>query len=125
MITETPNIQRQVQPEARFVTLLKNEFIKHAKEINKLHEDIENIDVSGGSSVDLSNYYTKQQTNSAISSAINNIGSTIDTNTTYQLVKSNSTISLNGSDGSATSVTDVGTQDTSIPTSTIDSLFPL
>ena len=120
MITETPNIQRQVQPEGRFVNLLKNEFIKHAKEINRLQGNIDSIERGD---VDLQNYYTKQQTNSQISSAINSIHFPQDTNTTYELVKSNSTISLNGSDGSQMSVTDVGTQDTKIPTSTIDSLF--
>lgn len=123
MITETPNLQRQIQPESRFVTLLKNEFVKHAKEINRLQENIDNIEVSGGSSVDLSNYYTKQQTNNAISSALNSVSGITDTNTTYRLVKSNTTISLNGSDGTSTSVTDVGTQDEEIPASMIDALF--
>lgn len=122
MITETPNIQRQVQPEGRFVTLLKNEFVKHAKEINRLHRTVEDIETGD---VDLQNYYTKQQTDREISGAINSIVFPQDTNTTYELVKSNTTISLNGSDGSQMSVTDVGTQDTNIPTSTIDSLFAL
>lgn len=120
MITETPNIQRQVQPEGRFVTLLKNEFIKHAKEINRLHKTVEDIETGD---VDLQNYYTKQQTEREIYSAINDIVFPIDTNTTYELIKSNTTITLTGSDGSQMSVTDVGTQDTRIPTSTIDSLF--
>lgn len=122
MITETPNIQRQVQPEGRFVTLLKNEFIKHAKEINRLHKTVEDIETGD---VDLQNYYTKQQTKREIYSAINDIVFPQDTNTTYELVKSSSTITLTGSDGSQMSVTDVGTQDTRIPTSTIDSLFAL
>lgn len=122
MITETPNIQRQVQPEGRFVTLLKNEFIKHAKEINRLHKTVEDIETGD---VDLHNYYTKQQTDREISEAINDIVFPLDTNTTYELVKSSSTITLTGSDGSQMSVTDVGTQDTMIPTSTIDSLFAL
>lgn len=122
MITETPNIQRQLQPEGRFVNLIKNEFIKHAKEINRLNENIGNVQAGGGS-VDLSNYYTKQQTNSQINNALSSIDGIRDTNTTYQLVKSNTTISLNGSDGSQMSVTDVGTQDSNIPTSMIDALF--
>lgn len=120
MITETPNIQRQVQPEGRFVTLLKNEFVKHAKEINRLHRTVEDIETGD---VDLQNYYTKQQTDREISEAINDIVFPLDTNTTYELIKSNATITLTGSDGSQMSVTDVGTQDTRIPTSTIDSLF--
>lgn len=123
MITETPNLQRQIQPESRFVTLLKNEFVKHAKEINRLQENIDNIEVSGGSSVDLSNYYTKQQTNNAISSALNSVSGITDTNTTYRLTKTNSTIYLTGSDGTSTSVSDVGTQDEEITTSMIDALF--
>lgn len=123
MITETPNLQRQIQPEGRFVTLLKNEFVKHAKEINRLQENIDNIEVSGGSSVDLSNYYTKQQTNNAISSALNSISGITDTNTTYRLTKTNSTIYLTGSDGTSTSVSDIGTQDEEITTSMIDALF--
>ena len=122
MIAETPNIQRQVQPEARFVTLLKNEFVKHAKEINRLHKTVEDIETGD---VDLRNYYTKQQTDREISEAINDIVFPTDTNTTYELIKSSSTITLTGSDGSQMSVTDVGTQDTRIPTSTIDSLFAL
>lgn len=58
MIAETPSLQKQLKPEARFVTLIKNEFVRHAKEINKLSKNIQNID--GSSSADLSNYYTKQ-----------------------------------------------------------------
>lgn len=123
MITETPNIQRQVQPESRFITLLKNEFIKHAKEINRLQKTVDDIEISGGGSVNLSNYYTKQQTNSAIANAINSVSGITDTNTTYQLVKSNSRIILNGSDGSTSYVTDNGTQDEEISTSMIDALF--
>lgn len=123
MIAETPALQRQVQPEGRFVNLIKNEFIKHAKEINRLNKEIEDIDGSGGSSPDLSNYYTKQQTNGKIAEAISSIDGITDTNTTYRISKSNTTISLIGSDGSTTSVTDVGTQDESIPTSMIDALF--
>ena len=45
MIAETPALQKQVQPEGRFVTLLKNEFVKHAKEINKLCEKKVDINV--------------------------------------------------------------------------------
>lgn len=120
MITETPNIQRQINPEGRFVTLLKNEFIKHAKEINRLHKNIDNIEIGN---VDLKDYYTKEQTNKKIEDEIKDIVLSQDTNTTYQLVKSNSTISLNGSDGSQMSVTDVGTQDSKIPTNMIDALF--
>ena len=123
MITEIPNIQRQVSPESRFITLLKGEFVKHAKEINRLQRVIENIDVSGGTPTDLSNYYTKQQTNNKIAEAINGIEGITDTNTTYTLSKTNSTITLTGSDGSTTSVTDVGVEDESIPTSMIDALF--
>ena len=123
MITETPALQRQINPEGRFVTLIKNEFIKHAKEINRLNIEVANIDGSGGVPPDLSNYYTKQQTNSKIAEAVGSIDGITDTNTTYELVKSNSTISLNGSDGSQMSVTDVGTQDTKIPTNMIDALF--
>lgn len=124
MISEVPNLQKKVIPENRFITLIKEEFIKHAKEINKLHKDIDGIEITGGGSqVDLSNYYTKSQTNSAISNAISGINGITDTNTTYQLVKTNSTISLNGSDGSTSTVTDVGTQDEEISTSMIDALF--
>lgn len=120
MITETPNIQRQINPEGRFVTLIKNEFIKHAKEINRLHRTVEDIETG---EVDLKNYYTKRETDGEISRAIDEIVFPMDTNTTYELVKSSSTISLNGSDGSQMSVTDVGTQDDKIPTNMIDALF--
>lgn len=123
MITETPALQRQINPEGRFVTLIKNEFVKHAKEINRLNKEIQDIDGSGGTSPDLSNYYTKQQTNNKIAEAISSIDGITDTNTTYRISKSSSTISLIGSDGSTTSVTDTGTQDESIPTSMIDALF--
>ncbi len=124
MITETPALQKQIQPEGRFVTLIKNEFIKHAKEINRLHNDIKNIEITGGgSTVDLSNYYTKQQTNSVISNAIVNISGITDTNTTYSLSKNNNTIILTGSDGSSFSVVDTGTADESISTTMIDALF--
>ncbi len=120
MITETPNIQRQLQPEGRFVNLIKNEFIKHAKEINRLHRNVEDIE-SGD--VDLQNYYTKAQTDREISGRISEIVFPQDTNTTYELIKSSSTITLTGSDGSQMSVTDVGTQDDKIPTNMIDALF--
>lgn len=120
MITETPALQRQINPEGRFVTLLKNEFIKHAKEINRLHRSVEDIETG---EVDLKNYYTKRETEGEISKAIDDIVFPQDTNTTYELVKSNTTISLNGSDGSQMSVTDVGTQDDKIPTNMIDALF--
>lgn len=123
MIAETPSLQRQVQPEGRFVTLIKNEFIKHAKEINRLNKQIEVIDGSGGTPPDLSDYYTKQETDDKIGEAVTYIGGITDTNTTYQLVKTNNTISLNGSDGSSSTVTDVGTQDEEISTSMIDALF--
>lgn len=37
MITEVPNLQRTVKPsEERYTNLIKNEFMKHAKEINRL-----------------------------------------------------------------------------------------
>ena len=123
MISETPALQRQLQPEGRFVNLIKNEFIKHAKEINRLNIEVANIDGSGGVPPDLSNYYTKQQTNSKIAEAVSSIDDITDTNTTYRLTKSSSTITLTGSDGSTTSVTDIGTVDESIPTSMIDALF--
>ena len=124
MINETPGLQREIKPENRFIQLIKNEFIKHAKEINRLNKDIENIEITGGgSTVDLSNYYTKSQTNLAISNAIGNISGITDTNTTYTLSKTNSTIILTGSDGTTTSVTDVGTTDESITTTMIDALF--
>ena len=70
MIAETPSLQRQVQPEGRFVTLIKNEFVKHAKEINRLNQIVKDVEAGD---VDLSNYYTKQQTNTAIQVAIGSV----------------------------------------------------
>ena len=45
MIPETPMLQKKVsQGEERYTTLVKNEFIKHAKEINRLNKKLEEVD---------------------------------------------------------------------------------
>ena len=45
MIAETPNLQRTVsQSEERYTNLIKQEFIKHAKEINRLNSKIEELE---------------------------------------------------------------------------------
>ena len=44
MIPEVPSIQRQIKPEERFINLIKNEFVKHAKEINLLEEKIKELE---------------------------------------------------------------------------------
>ncbi len=45
MIAETPNLQRTVsQSEERYTNLIKQEFIKHAKEINRLGAKIEDLE---------------------------------------------------------------------------------
>lgn len=64
MITETPSLQKQVQPEGRFVNLIKQEFIKHAKEINRLEKDVDY------------KYYTKDEVDIAISEALADLMST-------------------------------------------------
>ena len=64
MITETPSLQKQVQPEGRFVNLIKQEFIKHAKEINRLEKDVDY------------KYYTKDEVDIAISEALADLLST-------------------------------------------------
>ena len=81
----------------------------HELSLNRLNREIEDIDGSGGTPPDLSNYYTKQQTNNVIAEAISGIEGITDTNTTYQLTKNNTTITLHGSDGTTMSVTDIGT----------------
>ena len=58
MISEFPNIPRQLTPEDRFIISVKNELRKHAQEINKLSKSIKGIDLSN-LTIDLSDYYTK------------------------------------------------------------------
>ena len=58
MISEFPNIPRQLTPEDRFIISVKNELRKHAQEINKLSKSIKGID--------LSDYYTKGEMDTVI-----------------------------------------------------------
>lgn len=65
MISESPNIPRQITPEDRFIISLKSELRKHAEEINKLAKGIKGIDLSK-ITVDLSDYYTKEEMDQAL-----------------------------------------------------------
>lgn len=65
MISEFPNIPRQLTPEDRFIISVKNELRKHAQEINKLSKSINGIDLSN-LTIDLSDYYTKGEMDTAI-----------------------------------------------------------
>lgn len=65
MISEFPNIPRQLTPEDRFIISVKNELRKHAQEINKLSKSIKGIDLSN-LTIDLSDYYTKGEMDTAI-----------------------------------------------------------
>lgn len=65
MIPETPTLQRKIsQGEERYTNLIKNEFIKHAKEINRLHKRLDQEIRS--TDADLSGYYTKDETEQKI-----------------------------------------------------------
>ena len=65
MISEFPNIPRQLTPEDRFIIAVKNELRKHAQEINKLSKSIKGIDLSN-LTIDLSDYYTKGEMDTVI-----------------------------------------------------------
>ena len=65
MISEFPNIPRQLTPEDRFIISVKNELRKHAQEINKLSKSIKGIDLSN-LTIDLSDYYTKGEMDTVI-----------------------------------------------------------
>lgn len=65
MISEYPNIPRQLTPEDRFIISLKSELRRHAQEINKLAKNIKGIDLSN-LTVDLSDYYTKEEIDQAV-----------------------------------------------------------
>lgn len=65
MISEFPNIPRQLTPEDRFIIAVKNELRKHAQEINKLSKSIKGIDLSN-LTIDLSDYYTKGEMDTII-----------------------------------------------------------
>lgn len=65
MIPETPNLQRKISSgEERYTNLIKQEFIKHAKEINRLEKDIDY------------KYCTKDEVDIAISEALADLLST-------------------------------------------------
>ena len=60
MIPETPKLQRTIgNSEERYTNLIKQEFVRHAKEINRLNKKIEEVDTSF--EADLSGYYTKEE----------------------------------------------------------------
>lgn len=65
MISEFPNIPRQLTPEDRFIIAVKNELRKHAQEINKLSKSIKGIDLSN-LTIDLSDYYTKGEMDTVV-----------------------------------------------------------
>ena len=65
MISEFPNIPRQLTPEDRFIISVKSELRKHAQEINKLSKSIKGIDLSN-LTIDLSDYYTKGEMDTVI-----------------------------------------------------------
>ena len=65
MISEYPNIPRQLTPEDRFIISLKSELRKHAQEINKLSKSIKGIDLSN-LTIDLSDYYTKEEIDQSV-----------------------------------------------------------
>ena len=65
MISEFPNIPRQLTPEDRFIISVKNELRKHAQEINKLSKSIKGIDLSN-LTIDLSDYYTKGEMDTVV-----------------------------------------------------------
>ena len=65
MISEFPNIPRQLTPEDRFIIAVKNELRKHAQEINKLSKSIKGTDLSN-LTIDLSDYYTKGEMDTVI-----------------------------------------------------------
>lgn len=67
MISEYPNIPRQLTPEDRFIISLKSELRRHAQEINKLAKNIKGIDLSN-LTVDLSDYYNKEEIDALLQS---------------------------------------------------------
>ena len=96
MISEFPNIPRQLTPEDRFIISLKNELRRHAQEINKLAKNIKGIDLSN-LTVDLSDYYTKEEIDQAVQElqqAIDTIPDDVVTQTELEQALSNIDVDL-------------------------------
>ena len=96
MISEFPNIPRQLTPEDRFILTLKNELRRHAQEINKLSKSLEKIDLEN-LTIDLSDYYNKDEIDQAVQElqeAINRIPDDVVTETELQEALSNVQVDL-------------------------------
>ena len=72
MIPEFPNLPTKLQPEDRFIFALKNRLREHAQEINKIRKGLSAIDLDK-LIVDLSGYYTKEETDELLNGLDENI----------------------------------------------------
>ena len=77
MISEFPNLPRQLSPEDRFIIALKSELKKHAQEINNLSKNVNGIDLSN-LSIDLSDYFTKEEVEQLLSNLQTEVGNALE-----------------------------------------------